>query len=180
MTRLFIALELPEKIKERLVACQGGIEGARWQSTGQMHLTLRFIGEAAPQQEQDIRAALARLRFRPFDVALDGIGLFGKVRKPRALWVGVADPEPLRHLHEKIDQSLAAAGFQPEERKFTPHVTLARFRGGRARRLEDFLDHTAGFSLPPFEVKSFALFSSHLSHSGAQYKVEETFPAHSD
>ena len=180
MTRLFIALELPEEIKERLVACRGGIEGARWQSAEQMHLTLRFIGEAAPQQEKDIRAALVGVRFKPFQMALEGIGLFGKARRPRALWTGVADPEPLKHLHEKIDQSLMTVGIAPETRKFTPHVTLARFRSGKARRLEDFLDHYAGLSLPPFEVNSFALFSSPLSHSGALYNVEETFPAHSD
>ncbi len=180
MTRLFIAVEIPEEIKQRLVACRGGIDGARWQSSGQMHLTLRFVGEVDRPQERDVRAALAGLRFPPFQVTLDGIGLFGKARKPRALWVGVDDPEPLRHLHDKINQSLVGAGFPPEERKFTPHVTLARFRGGRARRLEDFLDSCAGLSLPAFPVNSFALFSSHLSHAGAQYRVEETFPARSD
>lgn len=177
MTRLFVALRLPDEIKERLVACSGGIEGARWQSAEQMHLTLRFIGEAEPQQEEDIRATLARLRFHPFEVSLRGIGLFGKARKPRALWVGVDDQGPLKHLHEKIDQSLTSAGFPTEARKFTPHVTLARFGKGRVRRLEDFLDHYAGLSLPPFEASSFALFSSQLSHNGAQYRIEETFPA---
>lgn len=180
MTRLFIALELPEEIKERLVACCGGVEGARWQSAGQMHLTLRFIGEVNQPQKLDIRAALSSISFPPFEVTLDGVGLFGKARKPRALWVGVKNAEPLKHLHEKIDQSLAAAGFQPEERKFTPHVTLARFRGGRANRLEDFLEHYAGLSLPAFQVSSLALFSSHLSHNGAQYRIEESYPAHSD
>jgi 2'-5' RNA ligase len=179
MTRLFIAVEIPEEIKERLVACRGGVEGARWQAAEQLHLTLRFIGEVGQPQEADIRAVLAGLRFPPFAVTLDGLGLFGKVRKPRALWVGVGDPAPLQHLHDKINQSLVRAGFLPEERKFTPHVTLARFRG-RARRLEDFLEAYAGFSLPAFVVNSFALFSSHLSHTGAQYRVEESFPAQSD
>lgn len=179
MNRLFVALELPEKIKERLLTCRGGLEGARWQDAGQMHLTLRFIGEASQQQEMDIRAALAAIRFAPFEVALDGIGLFGKASKPRALWVGVSDPEPLKHLHEKIDQNLANCGFLPEERKFTPHVTLARFGNRRARRLPDFLDQYSGLALPAFEVSSFALISSHLSHSGAQYRIEDTFPAQS-
>ncbi len=180
MTRLFVAMELPEKIKERLAACRGGIEGARWQDIEQMHLTLRFIGEVDPQQETEIRAALAGLRFAPFQVALAGIGLFGKARRPRALWVGVEDAKPLKHLHEKITQALVSAGVALEERKFTPHVTLARFRGGHARRLEDFLDHYAGLSLPAFDVRSFALFSSQLSHTGAAYRVEEIYPAQLD
>ncbi len=179
MTRLFVAVELPEDVKGRLASCRGGVEGARWQDIAQMHLTLRFIGEVDQPQEVDIRAALTGLRFQPFQVTLAGIGLFGKARRPRALWVGVDDPKPLKHLHEKIDQALVSAGVAPEERKFTPHVTLARFRG-RARRLEDFLDSCAGLALPAFEVNSFALFSSHLSHTGAQYRVEEAFPARSD
>ena len=179
MTRLFVAVELPEDIKERLAACRGGIEGARWQNTEQMHLTLRFIGEVNPLRQADIHAALASLRFTPFQVTLAGIGLFGKARKPRALWVGVEDAKPLRHLHEKIIHSLLGAGVAPEERKFMPHVTLARFSGGRARRLEDYLDHYAGLALPAFDVRSFALISSHLSQAGARYRVEETFPARS-
>ena len=180
MTRLFVAVELPEDVKERLAALSGGVEGARWQNIEQMHLTLRFIGEVDQPQEADIRAALAGLRFAPFQATLAGIGLFGKARRPRALWVGVDDPKPLKHLHEKIDQALVSAGVAPEERKFTPHVTLARFRGGRANRLEDFLDSYAGLTLPAFDVNSFALFSSHLSHTGASYRVEEAFPARPD
>lgn len=177
MTRLFVALELPEDIKARLTLCRGGIPSARWQAAEQMHLTLRFIGEVSQPQELDIRAALAAVRFQPFQIALSGLGLFGKLRKPRLLWVGADDAKPLKHLHEKISQSLATAGLAPEERKFTPHVTLARFRPGPAPRLEDFLDHYAGLALPAFQVNSFALFSSHLSQAGAQYRVEGTFPA---
>lgn len=180
MTRLFVAVELPEDIKERLAICRGGIEGARWQGIEQMHLTLCFIGEVDPLREADIRTALAGLRFTPFQVTLAGIGLFGKARKPRALWVGVDDPKPVKHLHEKIIQSLLGAGVASEDRKFMPHVTLARFRGGRARRLEDFLDHYAGLALPAFDVRSFALISSHLSQAGARYRVEEIYPAQLD
>lgn len=180
MTRLFVALELPGDIKERLVACRGGIENARWQSREQMHLTLCFIGEVDQPQEADIRVALAAVGFASFQVRLGGIGLFGKARKPRSLWVGAESGGPLKHLHEKIDQGLSTAGVATGSRKFTPHVTLARFRAGQARRLEDFLDHYAGLALPAFDVNSFALFSSHLSQTGAQYRIEAIFPARSD
>ncbi len=176
MIRLFVGLELPTATRQALALLRGGVDGARWQTDAQYHLTLRFIGEVETRRAGEIADALGRIRFAPFALDIEGLGVFGKLRKPRALWAGVRDPAPLKHLHEKIDQALDRVGIAPETRKYRPHVTLARFRG-RCARLERYLVDHRDFATPRITVDHFALFSSHLGHEGARYVVEARFAA---
>ncbi|MGF1606074.1 MAG: RNA 2',3'-cyclic phosphodiesterase [Rhodothalassiaceae bacterium] len=178
MHRLFVGLELPDRIKGHLIALMGGLEGVRWQTEDQLHLTLRFIGEVDRAKAEDIRSALGLVSGEPFDVKLEGVGYFGPDRSPRLLWAGVADPAPLKHLHEKLDQALTRVGIAPESRKFKPHVTLARFRRPAAAtaRLPLFLERSACLSLPAFTVTRFVLFESHLLGEGACYDAVESYP----
>ena len=177
MLRLFVGVELPDPVKQALVLAQGGVEGARWQTAEQLHLTLRFIGNVDRRVAEDVRDALARVAFAPFQVALAGVGLFGKPRSPRALYAGVVDPQPLKALRDRIEQALVRSGLEPERRKYKPHVTLARFAGRRPGRLESYLASHAGLTAKPFTLTRFALFSSHLSHNGARYEVIDGYPA---
>ena len=177
MHRIFIGLELPDSIKTQLLILMGGLEGVRWQTEDQLHLTLRFIGEVDRACAEDVRAALGLVMADPFEVKLEGVGYFGKERAPRLLWAGVADPAPLRHLHDKLDQALLRVGIAPETRKFKPHVTLARFRRpGSVTRLNTYLQSSAALSLPGFPVNRFTLFESHLCSDGACYQAVEVYP----
>jgi len=176
MIRLFVGLELPPSTKMALGMLRGDVDGARWLREDQLHLTLRFIGEVSPESAEDIREALHSVDFAPFEVALKGLGVFGKMRQPRAVWAGVADPEPLKALHDKIESALSWAGFAGDGRRYIPHVTLARFKG-RSRRLEAFLAEHQDFAAPAFQVEHFTLFRSHLSRHGARYEIEERYSA---
>ena len=128
MMRLFVALSLPEGVAAGLLALQGGVPGARWSTREQLHLTLRFIGEVDGRGAAAIDDALASIRAPRFTLQLKGVGEFGG-KNPRALWAGVRDESPVLHLQRKIESAVQRAGIQPEERKFSPHVTLARLRG---------------------------------------------------
>lgn len=181
MIRLFIGLELPETVKDDLERLMNGLEGARWLKRNQLHLTLRFIGTVSEPVAEDLVAALRTLRFRPFSVGLRQVGIFGSKRRPRILWSGVReqDATQLKNLHGRIDRLLVGAGIEPDGRKFTPHVTLARFRG-KAGNIGDYLAHYAGFHSEIFAANEIALIRSHLGHGGARHMIEETFPAVSD
>ena len=87
----------------------------------------------------------------PFEVALHGVGTFGKEWKPRALWAGVHPAEPVIHLNQKIDSALIRAGVRPEKRKYIPHITLARFKG-QTGRLERFLQEHGDLASDPWPV----------------------------
>ena len=134
--RLFLALSLPEPLRERLAALCTGLPGARWVAPENLHLTLRFIGEVDGSQARDLDAALAQVRAARLAVTLAGVDRFGSGRKLRALWVGVEPNPELDRLYRKLDHAVRDAGLAPEGRKFKPHVTLARFKGESGRRLK--------------------------------------------
>ncbi len=186
MIRLFTALGLPEDLRARLAALQGGIDGARWVAPHNLHVTLRFIGEVPEDRAHDIVAALDKIRTGAFPVTVAGAGRFGTRDRTRALWAGVERTDALVALHEKIDRALIAIGLPPEGRKYTPHVTLARFGGqggGRDRsrdapaaRVLRWLEAQGGFFALPFEAREFVLYESHLGRRGADYAPVATFP----
>jgi 2'-5' RNA ligase len=177
--RLFIAIDLPADLRERLAALSNGFPGARWVAPENLHLTLRFIGEADGAQAQDIDAALTGLRVESFPVTLAGLGRFGNGTKLRALWVGVEVNPALEHLQAKVEQALRRAGLPPEGRKFKPHVTLARFKAGSNARLRDYLEAHALFRAEAFEVRNIVLYSSFLSPNGAIHTPEAVYPLQS-
>ncbi|MDH5750178.1 MAG: RNA 2',3'-cyclic phosphodiesterase [Rhodospirillales bacterium] len=178
MMRLFIGLSLPGPVRERLQSLQSGLPGARWVKPENLHMTLRFIGEVADDAADDLDAALAGVTAPAFEFRLKGLDTFGSARKLRSLWLGAEPPEPLVHLHAKIETVTQRTGFAAEGRKFKPHVTLARFNGGRPARLGDYLHAHAGFEAVPVPVDVFTLFRSHLGHGGSHYQHLADYPLH--
>jgi 2'-5' RNA ligase len=181
MMRLFVGLTLPQSVKQGLIGLMAGLEGVKWQSKDQLHLTLNFIGEVAEPQAEEIDAALAAVPFESFLIGLSGIDIFGNRRRPRMLWTGVRqeDIERLQHLHAKVDRILQRCGRRADPRKYIPHVTLARFRA-KTRRIGPYLEHYAAYKSPAFEVNAMTLFRSHLGHQGAQYVVVASYPGKSN
>ena len=175
MIRLFVAIELPGDVRARLAALCVGVPGAKWVKAENLHLTLRFIGEVDGHRFEDIAAALGEVRAPAFDVALDGVGFFGG-RRPRVLWAGVARTAALDHLHAKVESALVRAGCEPEGRKFTPHITLARLNNAPAGRVRGFVSDHNLFRAGPFPATEFTLFSSFLSQEGALHTPEAVYP----
>lgn len=176
MMRLFVAIPLPEELTDRLAQMAGGLDNARWVDPGNMHLTLRFLGELDGRQVADVDAELGGIRVPAFDIELADIGSFANGKKVTALWVGVEAPEPLSRLHAKVENAVRRAGVEPEGRKFKPHVTLARFKGSPGPKLGDFLRQHALFRSGPVHVDRFVLFSSKLTPKGPIYREEAVYP----
>ena len=174
MMRLFVAIALPDSVADGLVMLQGGIPGARWSTREQLHLTLRFIGEVDGRDAAAIDDALAAIRSPGFALELKGVGEFGG-RNPRALWAGVRDEGPVVHLQRKIESAVQRAGIAAEERKFSPHITLARLRGAPRDRVITFLSAHALYASGPFEVNGFILYSSTLTPNGSLYRPERSY-----
>jgi 2'-5' RNA ligase len=176
MIRLFVGIELAEDVRQELAALCAGVPNARWVSPESLHVTLRFIGEVDQGVAQDVHDRLSDLQAPSFALALAGVGTFGSGRHPHTLWVGVERSAELEHLRDKVESAVVRAGLTPEARKFSPHLTLARFREAPGPRLGDFLGRHALFRLPPLTVGHFTLFSSHLGRGGAVYAAEAEYP----
>jgi 2'-5' RNA ligase len=176
--RLFVGIELPETVRERLQGMAGGIPGARWVAPANLHLTLRFLGEVEDPVLPEIERALAAIRAEPFEITLSGIDVFGSKRKPRLLMANIERSRGLRHLRDKVESALKRIGFEAEERRFTPHVTMARFSNARYSRICRFLEANGMFRAGPFAVDRFVLFSSLLTKAGPVYRQEAAYPLH--
>lgn len=175
MLRLFVGIEFPPELKLHLSMLETVIPGARWVDPGNFHLTLRFIGEVDEGVAADIDEALLRLRARRFTLQLAGTGVFGG-GKPRALWVGVERHPELVALRDKIEKALIRIGLEPEQRKFAPHVTLARLREPVLDKLGEFLAANAQFRAAPLPVEHFSLIASFPTKAGSIYEDQAEYP----
>lgn len=175
MHRLFVAVRPPRAIRERLLGAMGGVHNARWQTDDQLHLTLRFIGEVNRHCAEDVAAALGNVAFPRFDLALAGVGQFGRGKRQASLWAGVTPHDRIAALHRKVDQACIRTGLPPEGRTFAPHITLARLNRG-AGPAETFLDQAAALASARFTVDSFGLYESELGSEGATYTIVERYP----
>ena len=171
MLRLFVGIALPPELKLQLSLMAAGLPGAKWVDPGNYHLTLRFIGEVDEGAAADIDLALAQIRAPGFDVTMATVGHFGL----RMLWVGIERNPALQHLHEKIESALNRMGYEPEERRYTPHVTLARLKGTNDGKLQEYLSQHALFRAAPFPVEHFSLIASYLTKSGAIYEDQADY-----
>lgn len=177
MYRLFSAIALPEQIARRLALMGGGIPGARWVAPENLHVTLRFIGDVDARTAAQAHASLQQVRFTPFEIQLRGLALFGD-RKPRLLYAGVEPCEALHALYGRINAAHSRAGLDPPiERRYVPHVTLARLNNAPRGRIGAFITAHNILAVPAFRVEQFVLMSSHRSAAGASYQVEARYPA---
>ena len=172
--RLFVALSLPDVVADELALLQSGVPGARWMTREQLHLTLRFIGEVDGRDATAVDDALSLIEAPRFSLGLKGVGEFGS-KSPHALWAGVRDKEPVSFLQKKIEVALQRAGLPPEQRKFVPHVTLARLKGTPPGRVMDFLTDHALYASAPFDVDAFILYSSKPTPNGSLYRAERAY-----
>jgi 2'-5' RNA ligase len=170
MIRLFVGIVLPPELCLRLSLLQGGVPGATWVDPGNLHVTLRYIGEVDEGLAGDIDERLAQIVAKRFALTLAGAGRFATGDRPRTLWIGVEKSPELAHLRDKIETALIRLRLPPEPRRFMPHVTLARLRQASVPRLQAFLATHALFRAEPVAVDRFSLVASYPTKSGAIYE----------
>jgi 2'-5' RNA ligase len=175
MPRLFTGLEIPSALGESLSMLRGGLPGARWIDPENYHLTLRFIGDVDDALAREIASLLGRVRRREFELRLDGVSSFGG-RKPRAVVATVAPSPSVMDLQAEHERLMQRVGLEPEGRKYTPHITLARLREATSRDVAEYLSARAAFQSAPVTVSRFVLFSARASVGGGPYVVEAAYP----
>src|SRR5580692_8728049 len=175
MPRLFTGLELPDAIVGQLALHRGGIAGARWLEPEDYHITLRFIGDVDGGVARDIAETLSDIRRPKAPVRFDGLSWFGGA-KPRAI-VAKVKPEPaLMDLQAEQERRLRRIGVEPETRKYTPHVTLARLRGTGQAAIASYLAERGALVADSFVAERFVLYSARAGSGGGPYVVEAAYP----
>lgn len=175
MIRLFAAVAVPDEIVQALTRRQTGLEGARWRTADQLHLTLRFFGEVREDVARDLDGELSAVGGGPFAITLEGAGAFGEGGDINAIWAGVAESEPLKRLAKAVESAARRARLKPDTRNFRPHVTLAYLRRPDPDRVAAWIQANNLLKSPPIWVDRFGLYSSFLASDGAQYRLEAEY-----
>ena len=185
--RIFVALDLDQPIRQRIQSFVQEIRNtasdARWISGESLHVTLRFIGEQPDAAIPQIEASLRSIQVEPFQVTFSGTGFFPTPRAARVFWIGIKAQDALAQLARNIEEALATIGIPKEDRAFSPHLTLARTRGGSGapgRRKDDksnrqfaklhkLLTTRPAPDFGTMTAREFFLYRSQLSSKGSQY-----------
>lgn len=186
--RAFIALELPAEIQQPLAAqcaqLKTMMEGMplRWVPVENIHLTLKFLGDVSETSVNTIADIMnsSCSHYAPVEIGVGGLGVFPDMRRPRVIWVDVEAPEELAQLQQRVEADMQRLGYPPEEREFSPHLTLARVqRKAKRRDLAEISTclqaQKLGF-LAAAVIDEVALIKSELKPNGAVYTKLSSAP----
>lgn len=180
--RAFIAIDLPgpihtrlgESIRQLQLHCNNS-RAARWVAAENIHLTMKFLGEVSPTNIQLLSGMLQSeaARHKSFDIKIGGLGAFPTIRRPRVVWTGVAAPPALAGLQKSIEAATIRLGYAPEDKPFSPHLTLARIAHNatleEVNQIGEALLKNQSGEIGTMRVEAVRLFRSDLRPGGAVY-----------
>jgi len=181
LLRAFIAVEIPQRSHdaiERQIAPLRQILGndlIRWVPSENMHLTLKFLGEAAAAHLNFLKQMISQVAgaHAPFDLQIGGLGCYPNRRAPRVIWVGIHAPPALAALHKNIEAGASRLGYDADERAFSPHLTIGRLRQNAnpadLPKARDALNATQLGAIDIARVDAVHLFKSDLTNGGSIY-----------
>lgn len=174
--RCFIAIDIPQDIKARIGEVidrlKDASKGVRCVPASNVHITLKFLGSVGEDMVAGIEARLAEIsaKYKPFSATVRGAGAFPTLKNPNVLWVGVDESAELDRLYQDIDRAMAGLGFAREDRKYSPHLTIARVKDRKSaapavKELSTFKDTIFG----TISIEEILLMRSDLGPGGAEY-----------
>jgi len=186
LLRAFIAVEIPHEIHKAIenktapLRATLGNSLIRWVPTSNMHLTLKFLGDTSPTNVEMLAQILsAEAGQHPaFKIQFRGLGVFPNPKRPRVIWIGIQAPEELAALQHGIKSAAAKLGYPPEERPYSPHLTIGRVKqgpnSGDMQKIRTALEGTKVGELGTAPVNAVHLFKSDLKPTGAVYTCLHT------
>ncbi|MDD5253701.1 MAG: RNA 2',3'-cyclic phosphodiesterase [Candidatus Nanoarchaeia archaeon] len=174
--RVFVAVEVPEEIKQQVYDLQRTINSkeakVRWVSKKNLHLTLAFLGELSEKKVEEVKEILKNIKHKPFKISATEIGFFPDKHKPRVVWIGLEPEKEILDLQGKVDGELLNYSMDKDQ-KFKAHVTI-----GRINEVNDktkFFEKMNVKIKGEFIVEEFILFSSTLTKDGPKYRIIERY-----
>ncbi|MDP2913710.1 MAG: RNA 2',3'-cyclic phosphodiesterase [Candidatus Omnitrophota bacterium] len=177
--RTFIAIELSDGIRDTLAQMQSHLKYAgadvKWVDKGNIHLTLKFLGEIDENKCEKVKASLDEIAkgFKRFEIDLKGLGAFPSLDFPRVIWCGLdKGAKESVELAERIGEAMSKLAFKDEARPFTAHLTIGRVRSSKNKsalreKIEKLIREPSAVSCQP--INSIALFQSTLTPTGPIY-----------
>jgi 2'-5' RNA ligase len=193
LMRIFLTLDIADDVRGRIARFIEGVRGfapdARWVRPESLHVTLKFIGERAADDVEQIRQAVRGIQADAVEINVRGCGFFPSAKAPRVFWVGIHPNPKLFHLAAAVDEATASIGIAKEEHAFSPHLTLARAVGGSVsprrrkgngpnrsfQQLQEKLLAMPALEFGTMTACEFFLYQSQLSPGGSRYTKLSSF-----
>jgi len=174
--RSFVAVDLDDpQIRERIVNAQKDLAqtGAELKLVEPeiMHFTLRFLGEIPQETVQAVKEILSNIRFHPFEISFSGLGTFPSPTRINVVWVGMNQgQEQLKGIFQQLEPKLREIGLPPDNKGFSPHLTIARVKSGRNRgALSEAVAKMRGLQFGSMPARYVRLKKSTLTPKGPIY-----------
>ena len=173
--RLFVALAIPREVRDKIASLIRELRDVdakpKWINPDNLHVTLKFIGQVAPQKAAEIGDALSTVQTQQSVVVeFREIGFFPDARRPSVAWVGIQPPQILSFLAAEVNRVLAPLGIPREEKPFTPHLTIARFKETRlSQALRAEIEKQKSRKFDTLASGEFHLIESKPKSAGAEY-----------
>ena len=174
--RIFIAALIPQDICAKLTnyinILKHNIDGVKWEKSEKLHVTLKFLGDVDESKADEISNMLDKLvhSYSPFELELAGFGGFPDLKQPRVLYAGLSRNSGLSKFHSELDQYLCRIGFEKENRKFIPHITLAR-----VKKRVHIKETLPAITHSVFDITHIGLIKSELRPEGSVYTPVQIF-----
>lgn len=177
-SRLFISLDIPDEEIERIIDKRNELYGEpnneKWEKREKLHITLKFLGDVGENVLELLQRRLSQIEHVSIKAKFDKFSFFKKNGKLRILYASLKDYESITLLQNKIEDECELVGFERETRRFHPHITLLRFKGGEdLNKLIKFNNQSIGDS--EFYINSFSLVKSELLPTGSEYTKLQSF-----
>ncbi len=176
--RSFIAFDIENKtVLDRIAEVQRALikTGAdlKLVEPVNIHITLRFLGNISLNIVEKVFEVMKRVQFKPFDVRIQGVGVFPNTRFPRVLWAGITEGSlQLRGIFSQLEPSLEGLGLAPDRKGFSPHLTIARIKSGRNKaELLRFLEKNVKYDFGIVKAECLRLKRSELTPKGPIYST---------
>jgi 2'-5' RNA ligase len=188
LLRSFVAVEIPAAIRAAIARSTDGLQKSlprplvRWVAAQNLHLTLKFLGDVSPANLEKLAEALKveADRLAGFELSVGRLGAFPTPRRPRVIWIGIEAPAALAALQRAVEGAAARMGYPPEERPFTPHLTVGRVGQNASAadlaRIRTAIEGTVVGPLGTARVDAFHIFKSDLQSTGSVYTHLYTLP----
>ncbi len=181
MLRTFIAVDFPPETLTKITKIIGyfktqtPMDALKWVSAENLHLTIKFIGDIPEDKLAQVKMVIKKslVDKHPFKIGVGGLGMFPNKHNPRVIWLGVTYDQTLRDIHHVLNHSLKSTGIEPDNRDYSPHLTIARIR----QRAREETRQEIGATLSKFKIDSLGeikineiiLYQSELTRNGPIY-----------
>jgi len=178
--RGFIALDIEpnDEIRKFMEGLEKTGAPLKMVNPNDIHITIKFLGDTEEDKVQDISEVVRRVleEKEPFTIDLEGVGAFPHLGYMKVVWIGTKEEPRLQKVAHRVEEELVPVGFPRDDKGFSPHVTVARVKGGKNKdRLKDTIKNYEGFFFKTHKVTKLKLMKSTLTKKGPIYETLEEY-----